>query len=86
MLRTLRHNNGSSTVFQRQSETTTGRTTAWKSKAMVDQPTLELHPASTQDGGNSSDLMVLTLSMKEERSSMFKVVLMLKTESSNLVK
>jgi hypothetical protein len=83
MLRTLRHNNGSSTVFQRQSETTTGRTTAWKSKATVDQPTLEPHPASTLDGGNSSDLMVLTLSMRKARYSMFMVDKMLKTETSS---
>jgi len=40
---------------QRPSETTTGRTTALTSKAMVTATTSELPQASTQDGGNYSD-------------------------------
>jgi len=76
-------NNGSSTALTRPSDQTTGRTTPWKSNPMVDHPTSEPLQPSTQDGGNCSELKVHSLSMREERSSMFQVALMLKTEISS---
>jgi len=52
------------------------------SKETVDQPTLELPQASTQDGGNCSDTKITWLSMIKERSSKYKEELMLRTETS----
>jgi hypothetical protein len=51
----LDNNNSSLMKKPRPSETTTGRTTASISKTMVTVTTLELHPASTQDGGRCSE-------------------------------
>jgi len=42
-------------VLIRLSDLSTGRTMAWKSNPMVDQPMSDLLQASIQDGGNSSD-------------------------------
>jgi len=55
------NNNGGSMEFQRLSETITGRTTAWKSHQVVEPMNLESPAESTLDGGNSSDLMAITL-------------------------
>jgi hypothetical protein len=49
------NNNSGSMKRQRLSETTTGRTIALISKAMVTATTSELSQASTQDGGKCSD-------------------------------
>jgi hypothetical protein len=62
-------NNGHSTVSIRQSDLTTGRTMLWKSNPTEDQPMLDALPQSTQDGGNSSDMMDLTLTMLREKRS-----------------
>ena len=75
-------NNGSSTVLTRPSDQTTGRTMQLKSNPTVDHPTSELLQLSTQDGGKCSELKVLTLSMRKERSSMSQEELMMKTETS----
>jgi hypothetical protein len=75
-------NNGSSTVLTRPSDPTTGRTTPLKFNRTVDHPTSELLQLSTQDGGKCSELKVLTLSMRKERSSMSQEELMMKTETS----
>ena len=61
-------NNGSSTALTRQSDLTTGRTMPWKSNPTEDQPMLDALPQSTQDGGNSSNMKEVTLSMSKERS------------------
>jgi hypothetical protein len=61
-------NNGHSTVLIRPSDPTTGRTMLWKSNPTVDHPISDAHPQSTQDGGNSSKLTVITLSTRKERS------------------
>jgi len=54
--RTLDNNNSGSIMFQRQSGTTTGRTTALIFKAMERATISELSQVSTQDGGNCSEL------------------------------
>jgi hypothetical protein len=54
-------NNSGSMKSLRLLETTTGRTTASKSKETVDLPTLELYHLSHQDGGNCSERMVNSL-------------------------
>jgi len=59
--RTNDNNNSSLMKSLRPSETTTGRTTALISKAMVDQLTSEQPLASTQDGGNCSGLKMDSL-------------------------
>ena len=61
------HNNSSSMEPASKSDLTTGRTTAWKFKAMVDHPTSERLLHATQDGGNCSDLMALSLLTNTER-------------------
>jgi hypothetical protein len=53
--RTLLLKLGLSTALTRPSEATTGKTMLLKSNPMEDQPTLDAHPQSTQDGGNCSD-------------------------------
>jgi hypothetical protein len=73
--------NSTSMEFPRQSDHNNGRTTLLKSNLMVDQATLESPQVSTPDGGNSLDQKVLSLSTKKARSSMFKAMLMLKTET-----
>jgi hypothetical protein len=75
-------NNGSSTALTRPSDPTTGRTMLLKSNPTVDHPTLDALQLSTQDGGKCSELKVLTLSMRKERSSMSQEELMMKTETS----
>ena len=54
-------NNGSSTAKTRPSDPTTGRTMLLKSNPTVDHPTSDALQLSTQDGGNSSDIKMLTL-------------------------
>jgi hypothetical protein len=73
-------NNSGSMKSLRQSETTTGKTTASISKEMDHQATLELSLESLQDGGNCSRKTVSSLSMRKERCYMFQEELMLKTE------
>jgi hypothetical protein len=63
----LDNNNSSLMKKPRPSETTTGRTTASISKTMVTVTTLELHPASTQDGGRCSDIRITSLPTRKER-------------------
>jgi hypothetical protein len=63
----LDNNNSGSMKKPRPSETTTGRTTASISKAMVTATTLELPPASTQDGGRCSDTRMAWLPTKRVR-------------------
>jgi hypothetical protein len=53
-----------------------------KSNPMEDQVTFVSLQVSTQDGGNSSDLMEPSLSTKKERSSMSKEVLMERIRTS----
>jgi hypothetical protein len=79
--RTQMLNNGHSTALTRPSDPTTGRTMPLKSNPTEDQATLEQLQPSTQDGGKCSSLKVHSLSMREERSSMFQVMLMLRTET-----
>jgi len=57
------HSNSHSTVFQRWSGITIGRTIGWKYKVMVTQATLELPQPRLQDGGKCSDGKHLTSSM-----------------------
>jgi hypothetical protein len=66
----------------RQLETTTGRTTASTSKAMVEALTSELPQVSTQDGGRCSELRINSMSpMRKERLSQFQEDLIKKTET-----
>jgi hypothetical protein len=73
--------NGDSMKSPRLFSICTGRTMLLKSNPMEDQAMFESPQVSTQDGGNSSDQTVLSSLMIKERSSMFKVLLMLKTET-----
>jgi len=67
-LRTELLNNGGSTQFLRPLEVNTGRTTAWKSQAVVNKMNLESLVQSHPDGGRCSDLMATTLSTRKARS------------------
>jgi len=57
-LRTELLNNGGSTQFLRPLEINTGRTTAWKSQAVVEQMNLKSLVQSHPDGGRCSNGMV----------------------------
>jgi hypothetical protein len=81
---TLKPNNGTSMESQRPSRTTTGDPTLLTSNQTEDQAISDA-PLPTQDGGNSSDMRVASLSMRKERLWKFKtktLKLMLKTETS----
>jgi len=79
--------NGDSMRSPRLSSTCTGRTTLWKSTVTEDIHTLEQLLLSTQDGGRCSETeMMLTLSMKRASISMFKVLLTLKEDTSNVTR
>jgi hypothetical protein len=79
---TIDHNNGSSTVFQRPSRTTTGSLTHLISNPMEDQATSDAL-LQTQDGGNYSDKMEHSLqTLRTRRLLQFQVVLTMKTEIS----
>jgi hypothetical protein len=65
--RPIRHNNGRSILSPRQSKTSTGRTTAWKSHQVVMPTNSKSVELSHQDIGNSSDTRVLSLSTRKER-------------------
>ena len=69
--RTLLLNNGSSMESQRLLRVTNGRTTHLTFNQMEDQPTSDALP-QTQDGGNSGEPKVDTLSTKRARSLKFK--------------
>jgi len=69
--RTLLLNNGSSMESQRLSRVTNGRTTHLTFNQTEDQPTSDALP-QTQDGGNSGEPKVDTLSTKRARSLKFK--------------
>jgi len=60
-LRTELLNNGGSTQFLRPLGTSTGRTTPWKSQAMVEPMILESQVQSIQDGGRCSEGKVISL-------------------------
>jgi len=80
----LEHNNGTSMESLRPSRTTTGSLTHLIFNQMVDQPISDAQ-LPTQDGGNSSDMKVDSLSMRKERLWKFKtkeLIQMLKTETS----
>jgi hypothetical protein len=82
----LRHNNGTSMEFQRLSRTTTGSHTHLISNQMEDQLMSDA-PLLTQDGGNSGELKVDTLSTIRVKFLKFKtktLTLMLKTEMFKL--
>jgi len=66
-LRTELLNNGGSIHFLRPLEVNTGRTTAWKSQAVVQQMILKSLVQSTPDGGRCSETRVTSLSMRKER-------------------
>ena len=74
-------NNSGSMKSLRQSEITTGRTTALISKTMETATISEQSPVSTQDGGRCSDIRTAWLSMKEERSWPLMVGLTMKIET-----
>jgi hypothetical protein len=79
--RMLWDNNGSSMKSQRLSRTTNGSLTHLTFKEMEHQLTLDVL-LPTQDGGNFSDIKVPLSLMKKEKSSRFKVMLMLNKETS----
>jgi hypothetical protein len=68
---TPRLNNGTSMVSQRPSRTTTGSLIHLTSNPTVDQPMSDAL-LLTQDGGNSGDTKVVSLSMRKERYLKFK--------------
>jgi hypothetical protein len=68
---TLELNNGSSMESPRLLRTITGNHTHLIFNQMVDQPTSDV-PLPTQDGGNSLDMKVDSLSMRKERFLKFK--------------
>jgi len=72
-------NSGTSMRSPRLSRTTTGNPTLLTSNPTEDQATLDV-PPQTQDGGNYSDTKELQLSMREERFSKSKEILIKKTE------
>lgn len=76
------HNNSSSMEFQRQSDPNNGRTMLLKSNPMEDPAMFIALQPSIQDGGNSSECKVHSLSMIKERSSMFKEAKMERTRMS----
>jgi hypothetical protein len=78
--------NGDSMRRPSLSSTCTGRTTLWKSMEMEDIHTSDLLPQRTQDGGNYSELKVLTSEMREVNILTFKVKLILKEDTSNVTK
>ena len=80
--RTLLPKLGPTTALIRPSEATTGRTMLSKSNPMEDQPTLDAHPLSTQDGGNCSNSKAHKLSTRKERSGMSKEESMVRTRTS----
>ena len=75
--------NGTSTVSPRPSRTTTGSHTHSTSNQTVALPTSDAQPL-TQDGGNSSDIKIIWLSMIKERLLLFKEVLTTRTETLSL--
>jgi len=78
--------NGSSMESQRLSRVTNGKLTHLTFNQMEDQPTSDALP-QTQDGGNSGEPKVDTLSTKRARSLKFKTkisTLMLNRETSKL--
>jgi hypothetical protein len=68
---TPRLNNGTSMVSQRPSRTTTGSHTHLISNPTVDQLMSDV-PLPTQDGGNSGETKVVSLSTRKERYLKFK--------------
>jgi hypothetical protein len=74
-------NNGISMKFQRPSEITTGRTTAFTLIATEKATISELTLASHQDGGKCSDTEMVWFKMKKERSLPFQEELIMKTET-----
>jgi hypothetical protein len=83
--------NSSSMKRLRLSDLNNGRITQWRSNPMEDQPTSDSLQASTQDGGNCSDMTTLLKNLsitttKKIRVAKFwtlMVTLMLKTETSS---
>jgi len=82
--RMSQHNNTSSIMLIRLSDLNSGRTMPWKSNPTADQPTFISHQALTQDGGNSSNIKMVTLLTRKQRSLKFKETLMLRIETSLL--
>jgi len=81
--------NGDSMREPRPSSTSTGRTTSWKSTETEDIHTSDQQLQSTQDGGNCSELRELTLEPLRRMwtsTSTFKVLLILKEDTSNAMK
>ena len=75
-------NSGTSMRFLRPSRTTTGSLTHLTSKEMEVRTMLDAQPL-TQDGGNCSDMKIISLRTRKEKCLTFKVTLMLKTETSS---
>ena len=81
--------NGDSMRNQRQSLTSTGPTTLWKFMEMVDIHMSDPQPQRTPDGGNCSRLKENTSEPSKKvrtSTSMFKVPLILKEDTSNVTK
>jgi hypothetical protein len=72
--------NGTSMRSQRPSRTTTGNLTHLTSNPMEDQATSDAPPL-TQDGGNSSSTKEFQLSMRKERFSKSKEILIKRIET-----
>jgi len=77
-------NNSSSMRSQRPSDPKHGPTMPWIFRATEAQAPSELHQVSPQGGGKCSESETNSTSlMRKERSCLFKVALMLKTEQSS---
>jgi len=74
-------NNGSSMKFPRPSRTTTGNHIHLISNQMEIQTMLDALQ-QIQDGGNYSNMKIISLKTRKEKSWKSKVMLMLKTETS----